>query len=421
MTIDPQTAGRGAAASQAGVAVAARGPTAIADRALGPDLARGTMLLLIALANSHYFLQGAPYFGGFPQDGGPLDQVVTWLISTFVDGRAYPMFALLFGYGVARIVARQTGTPKQVRHLLWRRSGVLFAVGFVHAMVLFVGDILAAYGVLLFVGAWAVRWKDRSLLIVAAIFFVVCALPSEDSLAIGTTAPDASVLSPDLWTQFAERITVQPWIAFLGPVGLACPFLVGIWAGRRRVIEQPELHRRLLAATAVFGIGAAVIGAQPVALAAAQLVSAPSDAALTYLGPLHDATGVLGGFGYAALIALVSLRIARPLSPLPRAIAATGQRSMTCYLSQSIVWFVVFTPYVLGLADDLSVTATALLAAGTWATTVVMADRMRAAGERGPFERLTRRVTYGRAAQPLPSSASSRERRRSRPARIIRP
>ena len=38
-----------------------------------------------------------------------VDAAVTWLISTFVDGRAFPMFGLLFGYGVAQIVSRQTG------------------------------------------------------------------------------------------------------------------------------------------------------------------------------------------------------------------------------------------------------------------------------------------------------------------------
>ncbi len=385
------------------------GPTRLGERALGLDLARGLMLLLIALANSHYFLQGESYFGGFPQDGGTVDRAVTWLIATFVDGRAYPLFALLFGYGVARIVARQTGTPQQVRRLLWRRSTVLFAVGFCHAMLLFIGDILAAYGVLLLVGAWAVQWKDRSLLIVAAIFFVVCALPSDDSLAIKTLPPDAAMLSPDLWTQLSERIAVQPWIALLAPIGLACPFLVGLWAGRRRVLERPDEHRRLLTWTAVIGIGVAVLGAQPAALIAAQVVDQPAPGsagvdALSLYGPLHDATGVLGGFGYAALIALVAAQLSRPGALLERsprvavsvrALAATGQRSMTCYLSQSVVWFVVFTPYLLGLADDLSVTATALLAIATWLATVVMADWMRAAGERGPFERLTRRVTYG--------------------------
>ena len=69
---------------------------------------------------------------------------------------------------------------------------------------------------------------------------------------------------------------------------------------------------------------------------------------------------------------------------------------MTCYLAQSVVWTVVFTPFLLDLSDDLTVTTTALLAIGTWLVTVVLADLMRRAGQRGPFEILVRRVTYGR-------------------------
>ena len=51
------------------------GPTAIGERALGPDLARGVMLLFIALANTHYFLQAPSVLGGFPQDGSDVDRV----------------------------------------------------------------------------------------------------------------------------------------------------------------------------------------------------------------------------------------------------------------------------------------------------------------------------------------------------------
>ncbi|GEP33249.1 hypothetical protein NSZ01_10170 [Nocardioides szechwanensis] len=89
-------------------------PTALSERALGPDLARGFMLLFIALANSHYFLRGETPMGGFPMDGSRLDDAATWAISTFVDGRAFPMFGLLFGYGVAQIV-RRCSAPSRSR------------------------------------------------------------------------------------------------------------------------------------------------------------------------------------------------------------------------------------------------------------------------------------------------------------------
>lgn len=370
-------------------------PTALASRALAPDLARGFMLLFIALANSHYFLRGSAVLGGYPQDGSGVDSAVTWLISTFVDGRAFPMFGLLLGYGVAQIVRRQEALgPRAVRRLLWRRSLVLVVVGFLHAVLLYAGDILAAYGVLLFVGSWLVRWKDRWLLLTALLFFVLGALPSDGSLTISSDPPHVAMLPPDVGTMVVERAVAALFVAFLGPLGFVCPFVVGLWAGRRRILEQPERRRTLLRVTAAVGIGAAVLGAQPISLMLAGAVTPPAQPTLELLGPLHDATGILGGLGYAALLSLIAIRLhARP-RPVVAAIAAVGQRSMTCYLAQSVVWAVVFTPFLLDLSGTLTVTTTALLAATTWLMTVVLADWMRRTGRRGPFEVLVRRVTY---------------------------
>lgn len=71
---------------------------------------------------------------------------------------------------------------------------------------------------------------------------------------------------------------------------------------------------------------------------------------------------------------------------------------MTCYLAQSVIWAVVFTPFLLDLPDTLTATTTVLLAATTWLATAALADWMRRTGRRGPFEVLVRRVTY---RQPL--------------------
>ncbi|MGW2339117.1 DUF418 domain-containing protein [Streptomyces sp. NPDC001661] len=387
------------------------GPTDLAGRALAPDLARGFMLLFIALANSHYFLQGSKVIGGFPQGGSVLDSTTAWTISTFVDGRAFPMFGLLFGYGLAHIVRRQVASrprPRDVRRLLWRRSLALVVVGTLHALLLYVGDILAAYGVLLFAAAWMVRWRDRWLVLTAVLFFVLLALPNDGSSAVSSDPPHVSMLPPDVGTMITSRLAVAPFVALLGPMGFLCPLAVGLWAGRRRILERPEQYRTLLRITAAAGIGTAVLGAQPAALIASGFVATLGPQALEWIGPLHDATGVLGGFGYAALVALVAARIGARRGRVVSAVAATGQRSMTCYLAQSVVWAVVFTPFLLDLSGTLTVTTTALLATATWCATVLLASRMQRLGRRGPFEILVRRVTYGRPdrAKPLPVTAN---------------
>jgi uncharacterized membrane protein YeiB len=374
------------------------GPIALTERALGPDLARGAMLLFIALANSHYFLRGTTVLGGYPQDGSALDSVVTWLIATFVDGRAFPMFGLLFGYGVAQIVRRHDALSRWgLRRLLWRRSLALVVVGFLHAMLLYIGDIIAAYGVLLFLGAWVVRWRSRWLVALAIFFFLLGALPSEASLAVSSEPPHPSMLPSDLHMMLSTRIEVQPILMLLLPIGFVCPFLVGLVAGRLRILERPARYRRLLTMTTMVGIGVAVLGAQPVSLMLAGVTGVPDADTLAVTGPLHGATGVLGGFGYAALVTLLAARLRGRDSRIVNAIAATGQRSMTSYLAQSVGWTLAFTPFLLDLADTLAVASTAILATATWTVTVILADRMRHADYRGPFELLVRHVTYLRA------------------------
>ncbi|GGF91210.1 hypothetical protein GCM10007304_01450 [Rhodococcoides trifolii] len=368
-------------------------PTAARERALGPDLARGFMLLFIALANSHYFLVAHGYFGGYPYGGGTVDGVVAWLITTFVDGRSFPMFGLLFGYGVAQIVRRQGDAPRRtVRRLLWRRALVLIVVGFLHATLLYAGDILTAYGVLLLVGAWMVHWRGRWLLLVAGAMLVLIALPSADSLATSVLGPDPSAL-PRTWADIVGRAEVSAFVATLGPIGFLAPFAVGLWAGRRRILERPEQHLALLRTVAAVGIVVAVLAAQPVALVHLDVLPLPDASTRNVIGPLHDVSGLLGGLGYAAIVTLIGRRV--PRGRVVEAIRATGQRSMTCYLTQSVVWTVAFTPALLDLSDDLSVLGVALLAVATWVFTVLLAHRIQRSGSRGPFETLVRRVTYG--------------------------
>lgn len=119
---------------------------------------------------------------------------------------------------------------------------------------------------------------------------------------------------------------------------------------------------------------------------------------MSVIGPLHDAAGVFGGIGYAALIALIAVRLGARRGPISLALSAVGQRSLTCYLAQSVVWTLVFTPYLLDLSGTLGVATNALLATATWLLTVVLADRLRRANSRGPFEVLIRRFTYRPAA-----------------------
>ena len=159
---------------------------------------------------------------------------------------------------------------------------------------------------------------------------------------------------------------------------------------------------------ALVGVPAAVLGAVPHMLVMTRTWS-PEPVLLVGAKWLHVLSGYAGGFGYAALIALVAVAVGDRRGPVVRALAATGQRSMTCYLLQSVAWLVLFMPYTLNLAADLDDARSVLLGAVVWAATVAVAALMARCGVRGPAEALLRRATYGRpgdrAPEPAPAGA----------------
>nr|WP_246425371.1 DUF418 domain-containing protein [Streptomonospora nanhaiensis] len=178
---------------------------------------------------------------------------------------------------------------------------------------------------------------------------------------------------------------------------------MGFWAARRRILDEPARYRRPLVVTAVAGLGTAVVGGLPAALMYSGAWTPPPAPLDQLLATLHYPAGFAGGLGWAALMGLLALRLDAARGRLATAVEALGQRSMSFYLLQSVVFVLLFTPYALNLGAELSVTEASLVAVGVWTASLVLADLMRRAAHRGPAEILLRRLTYGR---PAPAGAA---------------
>lgn len=378
------------------------GAVPLGRRSPAPDLARGVMLLLIALAHAHMYLSGHPTgFRGYALDGNPLDRAVAAVQVLLVDGRALPMFAALFGYGLVRLADRQAAAGSDwpgVRRVLRRRSRWLGVFGACHALLLFFGDILGAYGLvgLLLVGF--LRRDDRAVLraAVAGLVLHVVVHAAFGVLTVNAPKGDTPAAVADPLGAAAARLVA--WSA-LTPTYFAASvvpaFLLGVWAARRRLLDEPARHRALLRRVAGAGIGAAVVGGLPLALVDAQ-VWAPPAAVSVPAYALHGLTGVAGGLGYAALVGLVAARGQH--GPVVAALTACGRWSLTCYLLQSVVFVAVFTPYAGGLGTGVGDAAASGIAVVTWLGTVLLAALPALRGRRGPAEAALRRLTYGRRA-----------------------
>lgn len=367
-------------------------PPPVRPRAPAPDLARGVALAFIALANVMIYLHARPY--GLRQhiiEDSPADIGVTALLVTFVDGRAYPLFAALFGYGLVRIAdrARADGSPERaVTSLLRRRSLWLIVFGFAHAILAFSGDILGWYGLVGVLLASRIRMSDRALLWAAALWGLV------GSAIQGLVYSDPTVTDQRgfLWSfAIEDPAHALGWRALewlMTPFGLlsvVSAVLVGMWAGRRRMLERPQDHLPLLRVVAIGGIGAGVLGGAGMALATVRVWEPPYIGVLA-LSWLHILTGVLAGLGYLAAITLIAGRGTG--GRVQFSLRATGQRSLSAYLAQTVVFATLLSAHTLGFGATLSTTAAAGLALATWAATVIGATLLARARHRGPAEAL---------------------------------
>lgn len=416
-----------------------RGPVQASERSPAPDLARGFMLLLIAVANTPFYLWAGETAGltTHPVDGSMADKVVAFLIIVLVDLRTYPMFAFLFGYGMMQLYNRQvsSGTsPDDARGLLQKRNWLLLAFGFVHAALLWMGDVLGAYGVAGLLMVWLFfQVKDRTLLVWTGVFgglltigtllavagaWFTAQIPADDpvarELAVELSAPTGAMTSTSYLATIGERVLF--WAA--GSVGqgvfmLVVPMmlLLAFWAGRRRILENPGEHLPLLRRVAVVGIAVGWLGPLPSALDHVGVLAVPDHAAWVFL-PVQVLTGFFGGLGYVALFGLLGHRVAQARSGAPSgnllttdgafvgAVQAVGKRSLTSYLLQSVLCAPVLAAWGLGLGAQLSSWSMLLYAVVVWALTVVFAVWQERTGRRGPAEVVLRKLTYGRPRQP---------------------
>lgn len=381
------------------------GATPGAQRKLAPDLARGVMLLLIAMGYSGVYA-GIVFGTPTPQQETP-DAVARFLTVLLLDNRAFPMFAILFGYGMSWMIARQrragTGEP-EMRRLLRRRSVLLLLFGAVHAFLVYQGEILTSYGLAGLVIGWLLFRPDRTVvrtIVLLAVLYVVTCTISMIGVAAAAEFGEGVATEPAGYTTLADwtgRLVSLPFLPLLLAVAYPLLLLValGFLAGRRGLLDDPAAHRPLLIRVTAGGVAISVLGAVPAALievGIVQLAFLPTGLLLS----LQLLTGVLGGAGYAAGFALLALRLDRHRGALTRAVAAIGQRSLTFYLFNSVMVAVVLHPDLLGVGAHVDSLGALAVGLGSWLLSLVLAAWLDHTGRRGPADAFMRELVYRKA------------------------
>ncbi|WP_261986605.1 DUF418 domain-containing protein [Actinomadura sp. HBU206391] len=334
-----------------------------------------------------------------------------------------------------QLYLRQTAAGAEERaavRLLRRRSLWLIVFGLLHATLLMAGDIVGSYGVVgLLLGWLFLRRSDRTLLVWSAvaagltIFFAAEAIGAAvtgDLGAVGNAGapPTTEVYASGEQNVFAAartRLETGLFVTFVGGIfSVTAPqFLLGFWAARRRILEEPHDHLRLLRWTAVIGITIGWLGGLPAALAHLGVLDVPPAAVSEegVLSQLRGLTGIPCGLGYVACLALAAHAMSRRVTESRPviAIAAVGKRSLPSYLSHSLVFSPLLAAWGLGLLGaNLSSATMVLFAVGVWLVVAAGAYALERADRRGPAEVVLRRLIYA----PRSKGAAGKQRQGNR-------
>ena len=390
-----------------------------------PDVSRGLMLLFIALAN-------VPFWTIVTRSSVPGDAVDTawlWLRTLLVDHRAYPLFSLLFGFGLATMVNRRIASGTQsylqslpgvdagreptsqeeawareqatvdARRLVRRRGAWMILFGAAHA-ALFSGDIIGTYGLAAVVFAgWLTRKHRKRAMAVSA---VVTAATISTMYTMGSHVAAQGLTAAAVMKQGAgESATtllsyvfgsVTSWAGIsvaTVPFSMVVPAMfLGARLADTDFIAHPERYRRLLTAVGLGGLGIGAAGGIGYG------IWATGGTLASWSAPLHEVTGLAGACGWLALLALYAggPRPDGRLTGLRKLASNVGRRSMTAYLSQTFLFATIFLalPALTGMELHLGEAWAAGIAVAVWLATVGLCAVLERGGHAGPFETLLR-------------------------------
>ena len=395
-------------------------PIPKSERSLAPDLARGFMLLFIAIANIPVYLHAQTRDNyGILVEMSDADRWVRTAEVMLVLDRSRPMFAILYGFGMAMIASRLLARAEaagatraqgvsRVRVLLAKRSLWLIGLGALHAVFLFLGDILVPYGITGLITLAFITMSTRVIAWVAGGSFAYLTLIGAPALTVfaawGKDKGQADFDWPEDFPAYPASM-LEGVIGAFGSGALAVFMLmfvplvlVGVLLQRAGWLTEPSEHLRALWLT--FGIGTAVGLASAVPLAMITWGSwDPGVWGFAFAWWLTMTGGTVAGLAYIALFALIAHGLAGfgRRGPI-RAIASLGERSLTGYLTQSLIAAPLLSAWGFAVGATMGYATGFLIAVGIWAATVILTYAMDLAGKRGPFELLLRRLMYGRAA-----------------------
>ena len=390
-------------------------PTPQHDRILILDVLRGVAVLGILIMNIQAFSMISSAYGN-PTSYGDFtgtNRLVWFLGHFFADQKFMTLFSLLFGAGIALAAHRTTAAGRKPVWFHYRRMVALLVIGFLHAYLLWYGDILTLYALCGMVAYWFWRCRPVTLFILASLAILF------SSLLLFTLDLFWTQLPPEMITEMEEMWAPSPetvesyeyfyrsgyWVqmtmrsyealytqlggifwysARVGGLMLLGMALLksGILTGQR----SPRFYRSLLLCGLALG-----------------LLLETAGVICHFIGDWHLSTELTGlQFNYwasllmaASYLAAVVLFCRAQLWPrLRQSLAATGRMAFTNYITQSLICTTIFYGHGLGLYGYLQRWQQLLLVFAIWILQVAWSVWWLRRFQHGPVEWLWRCITH---------------------------
>ncbi|WP_258806686.1 DUF418 domain-containing protein [Pseudidiomarina sp. CB1] len=394
------------------------------------DVIRGFALLGILLMNIEYFQRPmTAMLFGLDQSLEGIDKGVGWTVFTFVQGKFYTMFSLLFGIGFVIFCdrAKEKQHPRP-RLLFLRRASVLALFGWLHIYFFWGGDILLTYAIcalflVLFINKPAQSlWKwGIGIYLLPIIVVWLAAVGLHFALQDPATANEVltdmrqsqaaikdfvvqanTIYAEGSWQQIIDirseelsKMYGTGGMFFFLPTLLGI-FLIGASFARSGVFtsfdKHPTAYKHLLRWGLLLGLPAALYtgfyNTNP------NMLLPNLDSAFGFTIAAVASLGLC--FAYMSIIAL-ALRGAQRAKREHwlRHLAPAGRMALTNYLMHSIVFTTLFYGYGFAMYGEISRSMATALAIGLWLLQLPMSKWWLNRFRFGPCEWLWRTLTYG--------------------------
>jgi uncharacterized protein len=388
------------------------GPTAPEQRLHSLDTLRGFALFGILWIN----LPG-------PSWGLLADRIVAELCTWLVQGKFLTIFGFVFGVGFWLQFSRAAREGRRPVSCYLRRLFFLFLIGVCHYLFIWDGDVLTVYALFGVYLLAVYGLPQKAILALALVVFCATIVRTQITLTHGlaqqTGAAQASQTYPARLRERREQLrreqaqffatssyaqlASERWAElkeYYGSGWSYCPnswfvyFLLGLWAGRRGILQDPHAHTSFLRRFVWWGLPAGLI----TNLAYTICYNLFYAGRITWLA--LSAVRVLGligrpilGLSYAAglLLLLQSERWRSRLAPL----RFVGRMALTSYLMQSLVFTAVAYGWGLGWYSKLTGSIRFLYAVVFFTAQACLSRWWLARFRFGPAEWLWRSLTYG--------------------------